>query len=817
MNAPQMYAFESEFQILEILDRVCNKVSPAWPLDKMIAVNPYWGRADQPFVSAAKTLEKTAHSSLAMPLSYYQALFRQQKITEQHLQAAIQESGVAVDVATLLSQAEENLLHSTLTLLSDAHDATRDLTHYLSLSESITNHVSDYCSTYFDQHLTDWRSGNDHSLYQKWLDTYLTHDFTVSSLLSKEALQNKLTYFQPNSIDQIKFILEVLEINECYFESFLETTLFKISGWASWAAYLRWMARLENADDNTIIDLLAIRLSWEFLIDDGRRDEQSIWYAWMLEWYRDLEGELSTANQYGLIWQRAHEISFQTALAANLAQANQNQSDAIPKVQAAFCIDVRSEVIRRHIESISNEIETIGYAGFFGLPISYSTIGSSLDTPMLPGLLKPKFQITESAGNEAHDAKIIQRRKRVFREIGEMVRLKNTPISSFSYVETMGIGFANQLIKKSFFQPSPSTSVSQVGLSASMMATLFPSFAKHQDIPVSDIAQMLKSILNSMGLKDRMAELVLLIGHTSHHLNNPQKAGLECGACCGQSGEQNAKTLAHLLNDPAIREALKAMDIYIPNKTRFVAGVHITSTDEIELFPTQDDDVLATSRIAQAKVIFGNASQLARQERNLQFQFTSEKSSVQKLFKHFSKRAKDWSQTRPEWGLANNAAFIIAPRARTKGVNLAGRAFLHNYDPMVDTEGQVLEQILTAPLLVTNWINMQYFASCVDPKRFGSGNKTLHNVVGGNIGVLEGNTGDLRIGLAKQSVFDGENWMHEPLRLNAVIDASRERIEAIIEKHAILTNLVKNQWLYIARFGEAGVEFYQKGEWVALN
>lgn len=62
--------------------------------------------------------------------------------------------------------------------------------------------------------------------------------------------------------------------------------------------------------------------------------------------------------------------------------------------------------------------------------------------------------------------------------------------------------------------------------------------------------------------------------------------------------------------------------------------------------------------------------------------------------------------------------------------------FLHEYQPGA-IEGQLLTQIMTAPMLVTHWINMQYFASTVDNRRFGSGNKTLHNVVGGNIGLLK--------------------------------------------------------------------------------
>lgn len=43
-------------------------------------------------------------------------------------------------------------------------------------------------------------------------------------------------------------------------------------------------------------------------------------------------------------------------------------------------------------------------------------------------------------------------------------------------------------------------------------------------------------------------------------------------------------------------------------------------------------------------------------------------------------RAKFRSNVLPEWGLAGNAAFIVAPQSRTLGLNIGGRAFMHSYD-----------------------------------------------------------------------------------------------------------------------------------------
>jgi uncharacterized protein YbcC (UPF0753/DUF2309 family) len=127
---------------------------------------------------------------------------------------------------------------------------------------------------------------------------------------------------------------------------------------------------------------------------------------------------------------------------------------------------------------------------------------------------------------------------------------------------------------------------------------------------------------------------------------------------------------------------------------------------------------------------------------------------------------------------------------------------------------------MTAPMVVTNWINMQYYASVVDNKRYGSGNKVLHNVVGGNVGVFEGNGGDLRIGLPMQSVHDGEHWRHTPLRLSVFIQAPQEPMDAIIHKHTTVRHLLDHEWLHLFRLeDESGVMRYHRGVWsaVAMN
>ena len=94
------------------------------------------------------------------------------------------------------------------------------------------------------------------------------------------------------------------------------------------------------------------------------------------------------------------------------------------------------------------------------------------------------------------------------------------------------------------------------------------------------------------------------------------------------------------------------------------------------------------------------------------------------------------------------------------------------------------------------------YGSVVDNRHFGSGTKVLHNVVGGAIGVLEDNGGDLRVGLPMQSLHDGERWVHEPLRLSVFIEAPESAIEEVLARHETVRQLVDNGWLHLFRISE---------------
>jgi hypothetical protein len=524
------------------------------------------------------------------------------------------------------------------------------------------------------------------------------------------------------------------------------------------------------------------------------------------------------------VWQRALEVGYQRQLALKLGMAAGGSAVALPtssiEVQAAFCIDVRSERIRRALEAAWPGVQTLGFAGFFGLPVAYTPLATAARRPQLPGLLAPAIEVTDrvlrsddDAVDDASQGVAAQARRQRFAQSGPLQTASRWPGAAFSFVETAGFAYLGKVGQWLRPKPTQRAQDDMDGVPMRLRPLCRPALV---GLDTEAKVALAAKVLHAMGLERYIAPLVLLVGHGSQSENNAQAAALDCGACCGQTGEVNARVLARLLNEPAVRDGLRNQGLEVPAATRFVAALHNTTTDEMEGL---DLDLLppdARARWDALQPVLAQAGDQVRRERAPTLGLDPQLPFA-RLLAQLRRRASDGAETRPEWGLAGNAAFVIGPRHRTQGAVLDGRSFLHDYDAAQDADGSVLELLMTAPMLVTHWINWQYHASTCDPQHLGSGNKVLHNVVGGQIGVFEGNGGDLRIGLSRQSLHDGERWLHEPLRLTVVIDAPAEAIERVIAAHRVVQDLLDHGWLHLWRYGAERLLRYEAGEWKGLG
>jgi uncharacterized protein YbcC (UPF0753/DUF2309 family) len=756
---------------LGALERACALIAPTWPLDRFIAVNPFWEHVTTPFETVAAQLASSSGAQLLMPRAWYAEQWRVGRFGRGHLQRALDErrSPLTLAQAEALLARPERVVPVRARVMDVADEAEpSQRSGRPGWREFITASTSQLCASYFDDGQAALPPDRTEGLFATWR-RHASSDRSPARLMGFTDFEARCATLPSEPDELARQALADLDVPPQQLERYLHGLLLDLNGWAAWCAYRRWTARLAGRTDTHLRELLVIRLAWEWLLwRAGGRERANACQRAMAQWPRcdDAAQDEVTRRVF------AHPAP---ALHA-------------PRFQAVFCIDVRSEVFRRALENVCPQAATLGFAGFFGLPIEYWPVGAREGQPRLPGLLAPKLRAADE-GLPAPTAAVRAARLSALRFGDE---LKASATAAFSFVEAMGPLAAVELMRETFGQPA-ATSADLAGLTEAEASARRP----RVQAELSARADLASGVLRGMSLTHGLSRLVALIGHGSQTRNNPHAAGLDCGACCGQTGEVNARAAAALLNDAQVRAELARRGLEVPSTTCFVAGLHDTTTDEVRLFETDAIPASHADDLAALRRALQQAGERTRFERAARLELPHGDRRPEGLLASLRARARDWAQVRPEWGLADNCAFIVGPRELSRHLDLGGRAFLHDYRWEDDAGFGVLELIMTAPMVVTHWINLQYYASTVDNLRYGSGNKVLHNVVGAHLGVFEGNGGDLRIGLSKQSLQDGEHWVHTPRRLSVFIAAPREAIDGVLAKHATVRALVENEWLFL--------------------
>ncbi|MCI2246173.1 DUF2309 domain-containing protein [Xanthomonas sp. PPL568] len=770
----------SHAAIIAAAARAARAIPPLWPLASSVAVNPFLGQAGEPLPIAAARLRRAAGIAATMPRPWYAERLQSGDIAEEDLQAAWHHAPAALRPPSLsaLKRAVEATRPAPRAIPTVA-DLARDASA-IDWPGIVDERIGHWAAAYFDQGQALWVAGQSSGAYSAWRQVAM-HDLTPE-IAGLTRFAQQVADAPATAEDAIVEGVARLGLPPDALDGYFHRLLTTLGGWSQVARYRLWQAELSGGTDPCVNDLLAIRISWDAaLLGKFGAAIAPQWRSAIANYAMPVAA--TTDDIVDSILQEAAERAAQRRLDATLAApASAPAAPARMALQMAFCIDVRSEVFRRALESLDAGIQTLGFAGFFGLGIGHRRFASDVVEARLPVLLTPGLhtcagETTSSLAKADLAARITVRAKRAWG------RFKLAAISSFAFVEATGPIYVAKLLRDGLGltrHPAPNDPAPR------------PADALDLDTRLT----MATRILTAMSLTTDFARLVVIAGHGANVVNNPHASALHCGACGGYSGEVNARLLAALLNDPQVRAGLVERGIAIPADTLFVAALHDTTTDAVTLYSADHPSPGHAADLEQAARWLHAAGALARGERALRLPRAQRSQDI-------AHRARDWAELRPEWALAGCQAFIAAPRSRTAGRDLAGRAFLHDYDWRRDEGFGVLELILTAPVVVASWISLQYYGSTVAPEVFGAGNKLLHNVTGG-IGVVEGNGGLLRGGLPWQSVHNGERLIHEPLRLSVLIEAPTDAITDILERHPQVRALFDNRWLHLFALDDAG-------------
>ncbi len=847
-----------EIDIKGLVESASRVIAPLSPISEFAARNPWMGLENQSFNQVAVWLKNIRGIDIYPSASMILSAKSKGEIDETFVKAGLlrwldsQSFNIPRDVAerycltalkldtlpsNLLSSHElEKLVEEFSVLNTDSienflkqpissHVKNQDGERLINI---LDYHVIKWCKLYLDESQAGWTMPNrEKGFYSAW-QRLIQYD----PALSKN--QRKIFKDWPQEANTaLKEALTALEIPESEIQTYLEGHLLSLPGWAG---MMLWRSQQLSHEHALLTEYLAVRISMECalimpylpLSNQSTKKKVSItplvasWIHWgdlsIEEWSQLSAAEQSAYLSFAYrfnenlrkkLWLEAWEQTYIEQLSEKIISKQRVTNDKKSVLaQLAFCIDVRSEPFRRQLEK-EGPFETIGIAGFFGLPIATSELGSNHTHSSLPVMLKPKHQIKESAGENELNPYL--QRKQAANSLSYTFKImKQNVLASLLLPEISGPWLSLQMVARSFVPRGAGRFIHNLRKTwlrkPDTKLLLNHIFDAEAGIPVGfseeEKVNYARQALITMGLTENFAPLVVICGHGSQSNNNPYAASLDCGACGGAAGGFNARVLATLCNLPEIREVLSTEGLEIPEETVFVAAEHKTTVDELHWIYVPELSEAAQEAFDHIEAIMPKVSHNANAERLAQL--PNFKSKLKNPSAEAHRFAEDWSEIRPEWGLARNASFIIGQRELTQDCDLEGRAFLHNYDWQQDKSGDLLANIIAGPGTVTQWINLQYYASTVAPHYYGSGNKRTQTVTAG-LGVMQGNASDLLTGLPWQSVMQSDHEAyHSPLRLLIVIQAPSEYVERLLNNDSAFRAKVQNGWVRLASVDPEG-------------
>ncbi|TXK71211.1 DUF2309 domain-containing protein [Mesonia sp. HuA40] len=745
----------SDSSIKNEIANLLNKIADTQPLYAFVTSNQLSGYQHLPFEDAVLSAKKELQINPYPNADQFKRAYENAEISKDILKQLLLQNGIVDHPEACFEQ-----LAKESETLQKKYDALDQL------------HIK-WLSSFLDEGVAEWAMPfREKGFYAAWKKLAAT---------DKQIRKGKITELPKTAEENILFVLNRYPKEKQ--KIILKSQLLALPGWLGYIKH-----REKNKPDwqkeypITPLDFLAVRLGLAYAIDYDLLFKAEVTSD-------SHQNKTSSLSHIWLnAWEQSWQIAFEEKIKNGLTQNNELDSQTTKDLDAqwVFCIDTRSERIRRIIES-NQRNETFGYAGFFGLAMKYKCPDTQQTYNACPPILDPAFTAKETPLK--NQDKKFKRYKKQKESIGFydyfLKRLKNMLPAAFGFVEGAGLLYGFHLIK-STVTPAHRYKLGKPIVKKEQIAEpeLFDS---NQPVALNTKIEIVKNAFEMMGWK-KFAPLVIFAGHGSTSTNNPFASSLDCGACAAHAGGPNARLLAKLANSFEVRKGLREQyNINIPEDTLFIGAQHNTTTEKIELYyHTENSKQL--KRIKEIEAYLEQVQQSCLSER------LGNENNLKKLA---SKKGLNWAEVRPEWGLAKNAGFLIGPRSLSQQIDLGTEVFLHSYDYKLDIEAKALENILLGPMVVTQWINNHYYFSTVDNENLGGGSKIFHNITG-KFGVIEGNMGDLKRGLPQQSLFQNDkNYYHHPLRLSVYINAPKQMVQQILDKHQHLNQLAINKWIHI--------------------
>jgi uncharacterized protein YbcC (UPF0753/DUF2309 family) len=770
--------------IQETIEQAATTVGSVWPLHSFVTANPLSGFEDRPFHEAIQQAERLFGGHGYPSADVFRAALDTGQIDPETLRSELRAHGYEEEPSTLLTRMEAEAEPTSEDDESSPHDV-------------VDTFLTKWLAAFLDEGHASWSMPSRERGFYDAIRAVARYDRSLPN-------RDVIATLPDDPVEAIEQVVSTYPQDQL--ADLFEFHLSRLPGWTGFikqraATGGDWQATYPIS----LTEYLAVRLVLTDCFDVPLGSPTSTGESTGPE--RDLQSDDVPLPE---LWLNAWETTYRTQLVESIADQSRStpasgdgekavalEDGGRPDAQLVFCIDTRSEVIRRHVEH-AGAYETYGYAGFFGIPMRYEGYDSGVTIDACPPILDAQHYITDQPVEGCdHDHGRYDTWANSKRAAVDVIKsLKSNAGTVFSFVESAGSGYGAALTARTLFParvydlltaaservPSPEDFVAPA-LDYDPDADR----ALPHGLSTAQKVEYAATAFELMGWDD-FARVVAFVGHASQTTNNPFASSLDCGACAGNAGGPSARVLAAICNDDEVRSALRDRGFDIPSDTVFVAGEHNTTTDEVTLFTASVPESHATD-VERLRSDLETARAGAAAERTESMDASSPGT------RETERRASDWAETRPEWGLAGNAGFVVGPRSLTQGLDLDGRSFLHSYDWQDDESGEALAAIVGGPMVVTQWINTQYYFSTVDNAVFGSGSKITHNPVG-NVGVYQGNGGDLMTGLPLQSLMAADDDpYHQPLRLSVVIHAPVDRVTSVLTENPGVTELLDNGWL----------------------